>query len=141
MANYPEDWDDLRRYIYIRDNYICQKCGATDVELHAHHIIPLISGGSNHPSNLATLCRNCHADIHPHLEREPYYGTRTEDIESYGTQEEYKDLLIGLILTGMGIYFITGGGPVFVFVGIIWIIMGVIIVIELIIATIRKIIK
>ena len=73
MANYPDDWDNLRRYIYERDDYTCQKCGVIDVELHAHHI----NGRSHHPSNLVTLCRNCHADIHPHLEREHYYEPQT----------------------------------------------------------------
>ena len=32
-----------------------------------HHIKPRIEGGSDHPSNLVTLCPNCHALIHAGL--------------------------------------------------------------------------
>ncbi|ODS35195.1 hypothetical protein BEH94_01935 [Candidatus Altiarchaeales archaeon WOR_SM1_SCG] len=64
---YPKNWDEIRKYVYKRDNYTCQQCGATDVELHAHHIVPLSSGGSNEVDNLVTFCENCHASTHPHM--------------------------------------------------------------------------
>ena len=135
MANYPDDWDNLRRYIYERDDYTCQKCGVIDVELHAHHI----NGRSHHPSNLVTLCRNCHADIHPHLERESYYGTQTEDKKPhYRTQKEYQDIITVLILVGMGIYGFITGAPVFMFIGIF---MVVVIIIVIIIELIRYLLK
>ncbi|NMX22022.1 hypothetical protein C5S30_06250 [ANME-1 cluster archaeon GoMg4] len=65
MHPYPENWDEIRKRIYRRDGWQCQKCGATNVQLHAHHIIPLSQGGSNEPDNLITLCKNCHAELHP----------------------------------------------------------------------------
>ncbi|MDB2238969.1 HNH endonuclease [Halorubrum ezzemoulense] len=70
---YPENWDKLRRQAYVRDNYECKNCGVTggikgDVELHAHHIVPLSSNGNNTISNLATLCRTCHGLIHDHMD-------------------------------------------------------------------------
>ncbi|MCC6935559.1 MAG: HNH endonuclease [Thermomicrobiales bacterium] len=64
---YPDDWDDRRRAVYRRDGYRCVNCGATDVELHAHHIVPLSVGGSNNTSNIVTLCRACHESLHPHM--------------------------------------------------------------------------
>lgn len=64
---YPENWDELRRAAYARDGYKCVNCGLGNVVLHAHHIVPLLGGGSNLLSNLATLCKDCHAKIHPHM--------------------------------------------------------------------------
>lgn len=55
--------------VYQRDNHRCQNCGQkagkrSNVELHAHHIVPLKDGGSNQFSNLQTLCEDCHKAVH-----------------------------------------------------------------------------
>ncbi|MFB6186224.1 MAG: HNH endonuclease [Halobacteriaceae archaeon] len=68
---YPSDWSSRRKKVYKRDNYRCQKCGARggkrgSSELHAHHIKPVSKGGSHRYSNLKTLCRSCHSDVHGH---------------------------------------------------------------------------
>jgi hypothetical protein len=52
-----------------RDNYRCQNCGqgrggANNIQIHAHHIVPLKNGGSNKMSNLRTLCEDCHKAVH-----------------------------------------------------------------------------
>ncbi len=40
----------------------CEVCGLDDERvLTVHHKIPLSRGGTSDPSNLETLCRNCHA--------------------------------------------------------------------------------
>ncbi|MFC4540480.1 HNH endonuclease [Halosolutus amylolyticus] len=70
---YPENWDILRRQAYKRDEYRCRNCGAGggphgNVELHAHHIVPLSCGGTNALSNLSTLCSTCHGLIHDHMD-------------------------------------------------------------------------
>ncbi len=65
--SYPENWDNLRKAIYRRDKWRCQKCGIKNVQLHAHHQVPLSMGGSNDMENLTTLCRDCHIDNHPHM--------------------------------------------------------------------------
>jgi len=56
----------LRKLVLKRDNYTCQKCGTTDVELHCHHyegveINPIESADAD---NCITLCKACHNNIH-----------------------------------------------------------------------------
>ncbi|MBP1986780.1 HNH endonuclease [Halolamina salifodinae] len=68
---YPSDWDTRRKNVYSRDNHRCQRCGARggrrgDAELHAHHQTPISEGGSHRYSNLTTVCKSCHEDIHGH---------------------------------------------------------------------------
>ncbi|WP_083901707.1 HNH endonuclease [Pseudanabaena sp. PCC 6802] len=50
------------RYLILkRDNRQCVICGRQPpaVKLEIDHIIPYSKGGSNHPSNLQTLCFDC----------------------------------------------------------------------------------
>lgn len=61
----PLDWADIRKQVYRRDGYQCQSCGRYggpygERELHAYQVVPESEGGSHHPSNLLTFCRNCH---------------------------------------------------------------------------------
>lgn len=68
-------WRTYRRAILKRDNKTCQKCGyegslrASDgeKELHVHHIRPRRSfetkREANKPSNVITLCHNCHVAV------------------------------------------------------------------------------
>lgn len=67
----PDNWDELRRKVYSRDDYKCQKCGGEggphgNTELHAHHITPRSKGGSDDMNNLVTLCDTCHNNQHAH---------------------------------------------------------------------------
>lgn len=54
------------RAVISRDRATCQHCGATGVELHAHHVKPF----AEYPalrwevSNGITLCHRCHWDVH-----------------------------------------------------------------------------
>lgn len=44
-------------------SYQCYMCGdehAPDNVLTVHHIVPVLSGGTNHDDNLMALCRSCH---------------------------------------------------------------------------------
>lgn len=62
----------LRAQVLIRDNCICQMCGAspakdTNVILHADHIKPWSKGGETILENLRTLCLKCNigkSDLH-----------------------------------------------------------------------------
>ena len=49
-------------FIQKRDKYACQGCNKDGKEdgLDVHHIIPRMSGGSDHPHNLKSLCTVCH---------------------------------------------------------------------------------
>lgn len=53
---------DIRYNVLKRDNFTCQKCGATvqdGVKLEVDHIIPVSKGGKTNMSNLQTLCNRC----------------------------------------------------------------------------------
>jgi len=58
----------IRQMCLKRDDYTCQKCGATidEAELHCHHIegatqMPLLA---NDVDNTITLCKSCHKWVH-----------------------------------------------------------------------------
>lgn len=58
-------WRRLRDQILRRDNYLCQceECRRTGAVREAHevdHILPLSQGGSDAPSNLRSINRDCH---------------------------------------------------------------------------------
>lgn len=53
------DWRRLRAQILALDGYRCKKCGDPAVEV--DHIRPVADGGTDYPSNLRSLCHNCHA--------------------------------------------------------------------------------
>lgn len=59
-------YKDWRLCVLDRDNFTCQKCGATNVCMHVHHI----KMWSEYPEdrfkieNGMTLCSNCHKKIH-----------------------------------------------------------------------------
>jgi 5-methylcytosine-specific restriction endonuclease McrA len=53
----------LRKRVFERDNFTCQKCKIQDKTtriLEAHHIIPLFVEGNDDLNNLITLCSDCH---------------------------------------------------------------------------------
>lgn len=55
----------VREWIFSRDGHQCQMCGANGrnlgVQLVIDHKKPLKRGGTNHPSNLQTLCSKCNS--------------------------------------------------------------------------------
>jgi 5-methylcytosine-specific restriction endonuclease McrA len=62
-------WRILRQYVYERDEGKCRDCGK-EVELYEcniHHVFELNQGGTNHPTNLKTLCKDCHKKRHPFM--------------------------------------------------------------------------
>jgi 5-methylcytosine-specific restriction endonuclease McrA len=50
-----------RFFVLKRDHFACVRCGASGVgiRLEVHHRFPFAPGGSNHLSNLETLCFDC----------------------------------------------------------------------------------
>jgi hypothetical protein len=57
---------NTRAYVLTRDDYQCQQCkGKTkDKRLEVHHIIFRSQKGSDEETNLLTLCKTCHEDLH-----------------------------------------------------------------------------
>lgn len=56
------DWKLWREFIFRRDKYVCQECGAVGVYIEPHHILPIRSIQNNifDTRNGITLCRPCH---------------------------------------------------------------------------------
>ena len=56
----------LRKLVLKRDNYTCQKCDATNEELHCHHYegIEVNPVESADMDMCITLCKDCHNEIH-----------------------------------------------------------------------------
>lgn len=53
----------------------CVACAATD-NLHHHHLIPRVAGGSDDESNLITLCGECHFSLHERRRSDGYNHSR-----------------------------------------------------------------
>lgn len=72
-----EEWQKQRMRALVRDDFTCQahKLGLCDEPctenrlrfLHVHHIEERQYGGSHNLSNLVTLCRQHHVQLHPHM--------------------------------------------------------------------------
>jgi len=62
-------WIPLKQYVYLRDGGKCRYCEKPTLyeETHCHHVLELSEGGTNHPSNLKTLCKTCHKKRHPFM--------------------------------------------------------------------------
>jgi len=68
----PPYWEELRLYVFRRDNYTCSKCHKLfpPPMLSAHHIVRKEDGGEDGSRNLITLCNICHEDDKPIFEDE-----------------------------------------------------------------------
>jgi len=55
--------DGLRHFVYARDNWHCRHCNNSS-GLDPHHVVFKSAGGEDVSSNLLTLCRKCHDDVH-----------------------------------------------------------------------------
>lgn len=76
---YGQNWQRIRA-AYVHSHPLCERCMAqgryVQVE-EVHHIVPLKDGGTNEWSNLMSLCRKCHAEIHAEM------GTRSHNSTLY----------------------------------------------------------
>ncbi len=75
MKIYPKDFEqgtsrevqpELRKMVFKRDDYTCQKCGQYGGKLNCHHIDPVKNNPieSADTDNCITLCINCHKEVH-----------------------------------------------------------------------------
>ena len=56
-------WRLLREKILLRDRYTCQHCGLVSMQkgvMECDHIVNEAQGGTDDPSNLQILCKDCH---------------------------------------------------------------------------------
>lgn len=52
-------WRAIREFVFGRDDYTCQYCGARGVKLECDHVVPVARGGTHEFSNLVTACFGC----------------------------------------------------------------------------------
>lgn len=52
----------IRRALWERAGYRCERCGQSPSRLETHHVIPVKSGGSDELENLQCLCNPCHIE-------------------------------------------------------------------------------
>ena len=57
------EWEGIRERTFAEQGRRCGKCGKAGA-LEVHHVKPLKEGGTNDPSNLQVLCRDCHIGAH-----------------------------------------------------------------------------
>lgn len=82
MSNREQIPAQIRRLVLDRDDHTCQLCGARGTqgggehELHLHHRVSPVDGGSHSPNNLVTLCSACHH--HHHSTRATREDVRTD---------------------------------------------------------------
>ena len=75
--------------VISRDKATCQRCGATGVELHAHHILSF----KDHPerrsdvNNGVTLCFRCHWDVHSARNEKAVKSVKTQSVQAEGNTE------------------------------------------------------
>jgi 5-methylcytosine-specific restriction protein A len=63
QRGYGAEWERLRETILDRDTGLCQPCykrGQITIGTQVDHEIPKAHGGTDHPSNLQTICDACH---------------------------------------------------------------------------------
>ena len=59
-----EGFDNIKAYVKWRDGYKCAICGAEHVPLQVHHKKQRKDGGTDVPTNLITVCADCHKAYH-----------------------------------------------------------------------------
>jgi hypothetical protein len=87
-----EEYDNIRSYVFERDKYICQICKKKEGILQTHHIIFKSKGGSDKPSNLATVHIKCHKDFHNGLIDHKFKKPKEYKIETQVTV--IKDFIV-----------------------------------------------
>lgn len=53
------EWEEIRKLVFVRDDYTCTYCGSRGVRLECDHVVPISRGGKTELSNLVTACLSC----------------------------------------------------------------------------------
>jgi len=80
-----EGYDNLRAYVFERDNYTCQICKKKLGILQTHHIIERKDGGSDRPDNMVTVHKKCHENFHKGLIQHKFRKPKEYKIETQVT--------------------------------------------------------
>ena len=59
-----EGYDNVRAYVFERDEYTCQICKKQGGILQTHHIKQRKDGGGDRPDNMVTVHKDCHKKFH-----------------------------------------------------------------------------
>jgi len=96
-----EGYDNVRAYVFERDNYTCQICKKQGGILQTHHIKQRKDGGSNRPENMVTVHKDCHKDFHlgkiQHKFRKPKeykMATQVTTLKDFIVKELKKDFIV-----------------------------------------------
>lgn len=84
------------RLLYVECRGKCCLCHETPIQ-EIHHIVPVSSGGSNAPENLAPVCASCHKRIHSSSEY-PLERVKNEKESWIGNSRE---ILFSIITSGL----------------------------------------
>lgn len=80
-------FENSAAYVRDRDNHTCRLCGAKKCQIQVHHILPRANGGSDKPSNLISLCGNCHGKVHENHNDNPLFI----ELQKMKISDNYKD--------------------------------------------------
>lgn len=86
------EWQELRETVLGRDEYRCTNCGS-ESELEVHHVVPVHQGGANYPSNLVTLCGDCHLKAHGKHENHVQNESTGKNVRWVPTVENVQELV------------------------------------------------
>ena len=79
-----KEWKECREFVFERDKWTCQECGATGVDIEAHHNVPYHLHPepeySLNPDSIITLCKECHDKTKGH--EDEYYAKYNAIIKS-----------------------------------------------------------
>jgi len=65
-ATTARQWREARVVVLKRDGHRCRACGQQH-GLEVHHVVMRSLGGKHEPSNLISLCADCHKSVHGHV--------------------------------------------------------------------------
>ncbi|MFC7116644.1 HNH endonuclease [Natronoarchaeum sp. GCM10025703] len=98
MSNREPIPPEVRQLVIERDDYACQLCGTLgsqageEATLHLHHRESPADGGSNDPSNLVTLCDDCHHHHHSTRRKEDEIQIDLDEYDISTTPADFKIL-------------------------------------------------
>jgi 5-methylcytosine-specific restriction protein A len=96
--------ENVRRFVFKRDNYTCRYCGDRKGPFHADHVYPESRGGETSVNNLVTSCGHCNHSKHASVGMWPkpigYFDRPAKTGFDWITAFSILALVIMLVYTG-----------------------------------------